>query len=190
MLSTQVIQQKFDAGLTYGQYLETGTADQRDAWKKIYESVELTAGQKELLAGFVREMRVICVSGIWCGDCVQQGPLLQRIAEGNPDRIKLVWLDRDAHHDLAGQLTINAGMRVPVVLFAAEDNEVVSIYGDRTLTRYRAIAARQLGAHCTIPGAPADKKELAGTLQDWLNEFERVHLLLRTSARLREKHGD
>ncbi|MBL1217011.1 MAG: thiol reductase thioredoxin [Planctomycetes bacterium] len=190
MLSTQVFQQKFDAGLTYEQYLETGNADQKAAWQQIHESVALTDDQQKLVGSFVREMRVICISGIWCGDCVQQGPLLQRIAEGNADTISLVWLDRDTHQDLAEELKINAGMRVPVVIFAAEDNEVVSIYGDRTLTRYRAIAQRQLGAHCTIPGAPVPKDELAGTLQDWLNEFERVQLLLRTSARLRDKHGD
>jgi hypothetical protein len=32
--------------------------------------------------------------------------------------------------------------------------------------------------------------ELAATLQDWLNEFERVQLLLRLSGRLRQKHDD
>jgi len=32
--------------------------------------------------------------------------------------------------------------------------------------------------------------ELRGTMQDWLDETERVHILLRTSARLRQKHND
>jgi len=32
--------------------------------------------------------------------------------------------------------------------------------------------------------------ELNATLQDWLNEFERVQLLLRLSTRLRQIHGD
>ena len=34
----------------------------------------------------------------------------------------------------------------------------------------------------------ADK--FAAALQDWLNEFERVQLLLLLSARLRQKHND
>ena len=62
--------------------------------------------------------------------------------------------------------------------------------GDRTLTRYRSMAARNLGASCEIPGATVPEDEYGETLQDWLNEFERVHLLLRLSARLRQKHGD
>jgi len=77
-----------------------------------------------------------------------------------------------------------------MMIFMAEDFEPVSILGDRTLTRYRALAAKQLGAACPLPGAPIPQDELNATLQDWLDEVERVHILLRLSGRLREKHGD
>jgi hypothetical protein len=77
-----------------------------------------------------------------------------------------------------------------MAIFMAEDFEFVSLFGDRSLTRYRAIAAKQLGAACAVPGAPVPDDELAGTLQDWLDEVERVHLLLRLSTRLRQKHND
>ena len=135
-------------------------------------------------------MHVIGLSGIWCGDCVQQCPLIERIAEANPGKIVLRWLDRDQHLDLQERLTINTGHRVPVILFCAEDDHLVSWYGDRTLSRYRAVAARHLGPSCPMPGAPVSQEEIAATLQDWLNEFERVHLLLRLSTRLRQKYGD
>jgi hypothetical protein len=135
-------------------------------------------------------MRVLVSSGVWCGDCVQQCPLLQHIADANPEKIRLRFLDRDQHMDLAERITVNAGTRVPVAIFMAEDFEPVSVYGDRTITRYRALARKQLGASCPIPGAPIDEDELAGTLEDWLNEFERVHLILRLSTRLRQKHND
>ena len=100
------------------------------------------------------------------------------------------WLDRDEHAELQQALQINAGNRVPVVVFCAEDHELVGWYGDRTLSRYRALAAKQLGPACPLPGAPVADHELEATLQDWLDETERVHLLLRLSARLRQKHGD
>lgn len=190
MFTPEYINSKFTGGLMYEAYLKSGTPDQFEAWTKIYNQVKLTDAQRNLISGFTREMHVICISGIWCGDCVQQGPLLQRIAEVKPEIVKLVWLDRDEHMDMAQQITINAGTRVPVVIFAAEDNEQVAIYGDRTLSRYRAIAQRQLGPSCPLPGAPVADEELAATMQDWLNEFERVQLLLRTSARLRQLHGD
>lgn len=182
------LQKTFDTALSWDQYLATDSERSLD-WQDIYTQVSLTQDQRSLVAGFVREVRMLCVSGIWCGDCVQQGPLLQRIAEASP-RIDLRWIDRDEHADLAEQIKVNAGLRVPMVIFMAEDCEPVSLFGDRTLTRYRAIAKKQLGAACALPGAPVPDDELHATLQDWLDEVERVHLLLRVSGRLRQKHGD
>ncbi|MCH2162646.1 MAG: thioredoxin family protein [Phycisphaerales bacterium] len=176
------------AGLEYDDYLALDP-DKATAWEDIHARTGLTPSQRELLAGFTRTMRVLCVSGAWCGDCVQQGPLIQKISEAT-DCIDLKWLDRDEHIDLAEAVRINTGLRVPTVIFCAEDHELVSIYGDRTLTRYRAIAARNLGPSCPLPGAPVPQHELEATLQDWLDEFERVHLLLRLSTRLRAQHGD
>jgi thiol-disulfide isomerase/thioredoxin len=187
-LNAQFLKSKFDAGMTYAEYMKTDPA-KAENWRKVYDQAALTDAQRKLIGGFVREMPVLVSSGIWCGDCVQQLPLVERIAEANPV-IKVRYLDRDEHLDLAEQIKICGGSRVPVVIFMAEDFEPVSIFGDRTLTRYRALAAKQLGASCPLPGAPVPQEELDATLQDWLDEFERVHLLLRLSGRLREKHGD
>jgi thiol-disulfide isomerase/thioredoxin len=149
----------------------------------------LTDAQKLLLGGFTRNMNVLVLSGIWCGDCSAQGPMLAAIAECT-SKINLKWLDRDEAIELSDRVKINAGNRVPTVLFMAEDFEPVSVLGDRTLSRYRAITQRQLGASCDIPGATIPQNEFNETMQEWLNEFERVQLLLRLSARLRQKHND
>jgi hypothetical protein len=76
------------------------------------------------------------------------------------------------------------------VLFMAEDFEFCGAFGDRTISRYRALAAQRLGAACPTGIVPPGAAELSSTLQDWLNEFERNQLMLRLSPRLREKHGD
>ena len=187
-INSQFLQREFEAALTWPDYLATDPG-RAPNWQKIYDQCGLTDAQRNLVGGFTRNLKALCVSGIWCGDCVQQGPLIQRIAECSPT-IDLRWLDRDEHAELAEQIKINAGLRVPVVIFMAEDCEPVSIFGDRTLTRYRAMADRNLGAACPLPGAPVPDDELQGTMQDWLDEVERVHLLLRLSGRLRQKHGD
>ena len=181
---------KFSAAIPYHRYVLTGTEEQQRRWKQVMDLARLNDEQRRLVVGFSREMRVLVVSGIWCGDCVQQCPLLERIAEANPQRIKLCFVDRDQHRDLSDQLRINGGDRVPVAVFMAEDYEFCSALGDRTLSRYRALARTQLGASCPIAIAPPDRDEMAQTLQDWLNEFERVHLLLRLSPRLRKRHAD
>ena len=92
--------------------------------------------------------------------------------------------------ELVEQLKICSGHRVPVMLFLNEDFDFLSLAGDRTLSRYRALAARKLGPSCPLPGAPVPPDEIAATLQDWINEFERVHLMVRLSAKLRERHND
>ena len=189
-LDADFLKTKFDAALPYADYVATGKADQQESWKKIHDQVTLTDAERGLVGGFTRSMNILVSSGIWCGDCVAQCPMLDRIAEANPDRITVRFLDRDEHSDLAERIKINAGLRVPTAIFMAEDFEFVSMLGDRTLTRYRAVAEKQLGAACPLPGAPVPAAELAATLHDWVNEFERVHLMLRLSPRLRDKHGD
>ncbi|MBI1337542.1 MAG: thiol reductase thioredoxin [Phycisphaera sp.] len=189
-MTPDFLKAKHDEGLAYPAYLATGTDAQRENWTRVYGQAKLTDAQRSLVSSFTRKINVIGLSGIWCGDCVQQCPLIQRIAEANPRAIDLRWLDRDEHEDLQAHVTINAGKRVPVLVFCAEDFELVSWFGDRTLNRYRAIARKQLGGACPLPGAHFDEDEMHATLHDWLDEFERVHLLLRTSARLRQRHGD
>lgn len=189
-MDNQFVQAQHTKALPYDQYILTGTADQQANWKQAYDQVHLTSHQKTLIRSFTRSMNVIAFSGMWCGDCVLQGPIFQKIAEANPTKINLRWADRDRHAELQPHLAINGGNRVPVVLFAAEDFALAGWYGDRTLSRYRAMAAKQLGPSCPLPGAPLDPNELAQTVQEWVDQFERIHLMLRLSTRLRQKYGD
>jgi thiol-disulfide isomerase/thioredoxin len=190
MLKADYLHQNFEAAMPYARYLATGTAEQQRRWQAVHDLARLSDAQRELVGGFVRQMNVLVVSGIWCGDCVGQCPLLERIAEANRARIDLRFVDRDAHKDLADAVQLNGGHRVPTVLFLAEDFEFCGLAGDRTISRYRAIARRQLGASCPTGIGGPDPEELAHTLGDWGTEFERVALLLRLSPRLRQKHAD
>jgi hypothetical protein len=198
MLSPEFLEQKFTAAETYDEHVARGNEQQRTAWTNMEQQVSLSDAQRVTLGGFTREMKVLVSSGVWCGDCSQQLPFLKVIADASPaspldagrKAVDLRFVDRDEHKDLAERVMICGGMRVPVTIFMAEDFAPVSIFGDRTITRYRAIAERQLGAACAVPGAPVPDDEAAGTLADWLEEVERVHLVLRLSARLRDRHGD
>jgi thioredoxin-like negative regulator of GroEL len=190
MLTPELFRSKFDQGLAYAAYVATGTADQQTSWNAFHAKVRLTKPQADLLASFSRRINVLVSSGTWCGDCVQQVPMLDHIQRANPNAIALRLLDRDVHKDLSDQLKICGGLRVPTVIFLNEDFEFVGILGDAPLSRYRAKAAKQLGASCPLPGADVPADEIAATLQDWVDQFERTHLLLRLSAKLRQRHDD
>lgn len=190
MITPEYARQKFEQGLGYEAYLSTGSADQRAAWARFEAGLSLRPEQHHLVNNFVRQINVLALSGTWCGDCVQQVPMLAKIAESNKDCIRVRLLDRDEHIDLSNQVKICGGNRVPTVLFLSEDFEFVAISGDKSLSRLRASARKHLGAACVLPGAPVDEDERAATLQDWVNDFERVHLMLRLSPKLRQRHGD
>lgn len=193
-MNADFLKTKFTAGHAYADYLQTGTDAQREGWEKIGTQVALTDAQTAMLAACKRDMKLIVVSGIWCGDCVRQGPMIQAIADAygkdTGAKCEVRWIDRDEHMDAQEQVTINAGNRVPVVIFAAEDFEPVGWAGDKLLNRYRIMAKQQLGANCPLPGAVVPQDELDCEIADWVDEFERVALLLRLSGRMRKLHND
>ena len=183
-------QEHYDKGLPYHEFLSKfGTPQHRERWQAVYDRGRLTDAQQALLQGFVREMHLLCVAGAWCGDCVRECPILQHISESS-SKISLRFLDRDDHPELAAQLAINDGLRIPMVLFLSEDHFECARFGERTLATYRKMATEQLGPACPTGIVPPGEDYLAVVTQEWMNEVERVQLLLRLSARLRQKHGD
>jgi hypothetical protein len=180
----------FDRGLAYDDFLvRHGSGEHRRRWAGVHAAVRLAPPQRELLASFRREMKVLCLAGAWCGDCVEQCPIFDHFARATAT-IKLRFFDRDEHPELAAELRVCGGARVPVLVFLSEDGHEVARYGDRTLAKYRALVSQLAGAACPTGLAVPPVELLAAVTQDWLNEFERVQWLLRTSARLRQMHGD
>lgn len=165
------------------------SAPQRARWDNAHAGFGLNPAQRKLLGGFTRKMPVLCMAGAWCGDCINQCPIFDHFARAST-AIDLRFLDRDALPAIRDALSINAGHRVPVVVFLSEDGFEVSRYGERTLSIYRRLAVEHLGPSCPTglvspTGAAADS-----IVAEWLGEFERAQLILRLSPRLRAKYGD
>ena len=190
MIDAHQLKSRFALGLPYERYVLTGNASEQANFARTLESTRLTDAQRTLIGAFTRKMPVLVLSGMWCGDCSQQCPIFARIANANPGAIDLRFLDRDEHRDLSDQVRICAGNRVPTVIWMSEDFEFCHLLGDRTISRLRSMAARYLGPACPVPGAELEPDLSAAMVADWVQEFERIHLLLRLSPRLRELHGD
>ena len=175
---------------SYSAFLDNhATPEQRRRWDAMHWRVTLAPDQAALLEGFARRMPVLVLNGAWCGDCINQCPIFDHFAAAS-DKIELRFLDRDAREDAKAELAINGGNRVPIVVFLSEDMQEVARYGDRTASRYRQIAAEQLGPSCPTGIVPPDDDATAEVVREWLGEFERAQLMLRLSPRLRQKHGD
>lgn len=181
---------RWPVGLDYTSFLDKyATPEQRRRWDEFDQQISLTPAQQSLLQGFRREMLVMVVAGAWCGDCIQQCPIFEHFARQSP-RLQIRYFDRDDCADLADALSICGGRRVPSVLFLAEDGAPCGRYGDRTLAKYRDVASGLEGAACPTGLVAPEQSLLAAVVQEWLDQFERVQLMLRLSPRLRQKYGD
>lgn len=179
----------FNSGRTYHDFLaKYGTDQQRANWEAMHGRVQLSEAQRQLLASFKREMPVLVLAGAWCGDCVDQCPIFEHFA-AVANVIKIRYFDRDGSPDFAPHVKICGGARVPSVVFLSEDYQEVGRYGDRTLAKYRVILEKVSGEACST-GLVVDAPLQAQVIQEWLDQFERAQLILRTSPRLRQKHGD
>src|ERR1700674_5548107 len=120
MMNAAYLSNQFASGLPYDRYVQTGTDEQQRRWSQVYDAARLTDTQMQLVGGFVRGMKILIFSGVWCGDCIEQCPLIQRIAQVNTSKIDLRFIERPRDGELVPELRINAGNRVPVVVFLSE----------------------------------------------------------------------
>jgi hypothetical protein len=192
LLSRDILRPKFEQGMSYLEFVDlAGSLGHRPPWDERYGRLALDPGADAMVKSFARDMNVLCMTGTWCGDCALQGSAMARIAEANPGRLALRFLQRgDEHAELITRSAINAGFRVPVTWFLAEDFEPVACFGDRTLSRYRSMARKTLPPDQANVHAPPPADPVRAVLGEVLDLFERAQLLLRLSTRLRERHGD
>lgn len=180
----------FQSGLSYHDFLQQhGSEEHRHKWAQMHAQITLSDAQRGLLASFKREMKVLCLAGAWCGDCVHQCPVLDHFEAASP-AVTVRYVDRDASPDLAEHLRVCGAPRVPAVVFLDEDGHHLGRYGDRTLARYRHLADAQLGPSCPTGLAVPEDALTRAVVQEWLDQFERIQLMLRLSPRLRSRHGD
>ena len=179
----------WDEGLTYEAYLEQhANPGQKSMWAAKHGQIALNDAQKSLLKSFTRKMHIFVVSGAWCGDCVDQCPIFDHFSSGN-ENIQIHFYDRDQHSNLASELAVCGGNRVPAVLFVSEDWHPTGRYGDRTVARYREMIGYS-GAACSTGLVMEGDSVLNQIIAEWLEQFERNQYILRTSSRLRQLHGD
>jgi thioredoxin-like negative regulator of GroEL len=190
MPNPETLRRYFDQSLAYHAYVASGPSDHQANWAANHARIALTEQQVSLLGSFTRRQPVLVISGTWCGDCAQQVPIMQHIAAASNGKIDLRIIDRDKGIELSNQVKISGGNRVPTVIFMNEEFDLLGLYGDNVLSRMRAKAAKQLGASCELPTARAAESDLAQTVQEWVDQFERTQLIARLSTKLRSKHGD
>lgn len=181
----------FETALSCDAYLESGPAEHAQKWRNMGEAIpELDTNTAARLASINRKLNVLVLSGIWCGDCARQGPMLDKISRTGNTQVQLRFAERDSYSDLADELRILGALRVPVVVFLSEDFFEVGRFGDRLLTVYRQKAEQELGDACSSGVVAPPANELLDEMLGWVDIFERMLLMLRLAPMLRKRYED
>ncbi|MHB9134190.1 MAG: thioredoxin family protein [Armatimonadota bacterium] len=188
-LEAEFFQRAFAQALPYDAYLATGEPPQVAQVENYASLLTLTPAQAALLQSYTRRMNVLVLSGLWCGDCTRQVPMLNAIARANP-LIDMRYLDSRTHPDVHEKLRINGALKVPVVVVLSEDFFELARFGDRHLSVYRRKAATELGPACDTGLVPPPAEALATELGEWCDFFERLQLMLRLAPLLRKRYED
>jgi hypothetical protein len=179
----------FEKASEYEDYLAESPVHAKRWQDSAAKLPSLTEDQKRRLSGHHRSLNVLLVSGIWCGDCVRQGPMIHHIAEACDDVVRLRVIDRETNSRLRDEIRIMGAARVPVVVFLTEDFYEVGRFGDRMLVTYRKMASQAYGTDRWSLPASADEA-VALELGEWVDIFERCLLMARLSPLLRRRHSD
>ena len=179
----------FGRGLPYQAFVATGAPSHQQRWQDYEGRISLSDSQKKLLAGFSRQINVVVLAGMWCGDCARQCPMLAKLADAS-SAIQLRFIDNQADVQVRDELRVHGAARVPATVLLSEDMFEVARGPDRTLAAYRRKAVTELGAACDLGIVAPPASDMSAELQEWIDLFERAHILLRVSPFLRNRHHD
>jgi thiol-disulfide isomerase/thioredoxin len=181
----------FERAEDHATYLANSPEKHAEKWHNMAERLpELSDEQIGRLRGYNRRLNVLVSSGVWCGDCVRQVPMIKQIADAIGSEADLRIIDRDADERLRDELRVVGAERVPMAVFLSEDFWELGRFGDRSLTAYRAKAQREVGAACSLGHVAPPADELAAEQAEWIDFTERMLLMLRLAPALRQRYGD
>ena len=180
--------ESWDKALPFKLYIESDGGTYRGKWEETYNRVVLSEEQRKTICGFVRKLQVLVLSGVWCGDCSRQGPIIQKIVEAGKG-LEARFLDNRRNPQLQDELRINGAMKVPVAVFLNEDFFELGRFGDRHLAVYRMKLETETGNACST-GLAVSQELLSRDIRDWVDLFERMHAIVRLAPAYRRKYGD
>ena len=69
LLNADILRPKFHEGTAYAEFVAMGEPEgHRPPWDQRYAQLELDPAQDAMARSFTRPMKVLCLTGTWCGD--------------------------------------------------------------------------------------------------------------------------
>ena len=174
--------------LPYEEYLKTDPV-KAVRWREFESRAPILSGeQKKRVQDYNREINILAMVGIWCGDCVRTTSIIRKITEAAGEKVNIRFIERETSPELVEELRILGATRVPRIVFLTEDFWEIDRAGDRLLPVYRAKAAREIGMN--HDAGVMTPKAIQEETEAWLDVFERALLMARLAPPLRKSYND
>lgn len=163
VLVAQQAENKATSGETQSESLINYTMLNDRRMKRWDKTVKISTESSEALQSYSKKTTWLVLSESWCGDAAHMIPVLNKIAELNPN-IELRIVFRDEHIELMDQYLTNGGRSIPkLIMIDDTSGDVVNTYGPRPTT-----ATEMVNAYKAEHGQlTAEFKE---DLQRWYNK--------------------
>ena len=150
-----VTRERLNQGMTYEQYKNQMTRNQ-ERFEQNEQSVKLTPQQLAPLKNLPRPLDVLVLGEDWCGDVIDNLPILGRLAN-ETGKLNLHVFLRDQNLDLIDQYLKEGKFRsIPVFVFFDDNMNELGRFIERpqSVTERRAKLRQQLSAEHPEFGAP------------------------------------
>jgi hypothetical protein len=98
--------------------------------KRILKTIEPLAEVTNTTACFDDKITWLVIAESWCGDAAQNVPVMQKMAEVNPN-INLRVILRDENPDLMNRYLTNGGKSIPILICLDENLNELGTWGPR-----------------------------------------------------------
>lgn len=138
--------------------------------KRWDKTLKIPEEIQKKIAQIDRKLTFLVLTESWCGDASPSLPVMNKIAELNPN-IKLKIVLRDENLDLMNQFLTNNAMSIPkLIITDSESKDVISDWGPRPYEATRMVEAYK-AQHGTL--SPEFKEDL----QNWYNKDKGQQIL-------------
>jgi Thioredoxin len=153
-----VTRERFEQGMSYDQYKAQMTRN-RERFEENERTLALSAEEVQFFKGLPQQLHVLVLAEDWCGDVINNLPVLGRLAEASGKLNVRVFL-RDQNLDLIDQY-LNQGLHRSIPVFAFFDEDFRDL--GHWIERPAAISARRDVAMAALY---AEAPELQGVARD------------------------
>ena len=163
LLMSELVATKSTTGLDKSEEMVAYTALNEQRMKRWDKTVKVSAEAQEKIAAFKGDITWLLLTESWCGDAAHVTPVINKVAELNPN-IKLRLVLRDENDALMQQFLTNGGKSIPkLIMIDNVSGEVLNTFGPRP-----NVATTLVKDYITKHGAVTD--ELKENLQMWYNK--------------------